>query len=47
VIEAVADKVGERIGDLLDEALVEFGVLALGLELDLLVELARDVAGSD
>lgn len=44
VIEAVAHKVRQRIDDPFDEALVELGRLAERDELDLLAELAREIA---
>ena len=44
VIERVADDVHQRIGELLDHHLVELRVLAAQHELDLFVQLARDLA---
>ena len=41
VVAAVAHQVGQRVGDLLDQALVELGGLALRHQLDLLAELGR------
>jgi len=44
VVDGVAHQVHERVADLLDHGLVELGVGAADDELDLLAELARDVA---
>src|SRR3954449_10962371 len=44
VVERVADEVDERVAERLDDRAVELGVLADELELDVLVELARQVA---
>ena len=43
VVDRVAHQVRQRIGDLLDDRLVELGVLAVDDELDVLAELARHV----
>ncbi len=43
MVAAVAHQVGQRVGDLLDQALVEFGRLAQRHELDLLAELGRQI----
>ncbi len=43
VIERIAHQVHQRIADLLEHRLVEFGALAEQLEFDLLAELAREV----
>ena len=44
VVERVADEVHERVAERVDDGAVELGVLADELELDLLVELGREVA---
>src|SRR5579862_7190081 len=44
MVDAVAHEVNERIADLLEDGLVEFGVLAGDLELDLLAESLRQIA---
>src|SRR6185312_11526885 len=44
VIDAVADQVHQRIADLLEHGLVELGLLARELELDLLAEALSEVA---
>src|SRR3954466_671910 len=44
VVERVADEVDERVAERLDDRAVELGVLADELELDVLGELARQVA---
>ncbi len=44
VVERVAHSVGERIFDGLEEALVEFGLLAFKLEIDAAAERLREVA---
>ena len=44
MVEAVANQMGERIGNLFYQALVELGAFAHGLEFDLLFELAGEVA---
>ena len=44
VVERVAHEVHERIADRVDDGAVELGVLADELELDVLAELAREVA---
>ena len=41
VVDRVADQVDQRVGDLLDDALVDLGRLAAGLEHDLLAEAQR------
>ena len=43
VVERVAHEMHQRIADLLEHGLVELGVLAAQLQLDLLAELARQV----
>ena len=43
MVGGVADDVDQRIGKPLDHRLVELGLLALGDQLDLLVEIARQV----
>ncbi len=44
VVGRVADHVGQRIGKLLDDRLVDLGVLADGLEADLLAGLGGELA---
>ena len=44
MIHRVADQVNQRLGDLLDDFLVELGLAAANLELDFLAEGARQVA---
>ena len=44
MVERVAHEVHERVADRVDDGAVELGVLADELELDLLAELAREVA---
>ena len=44
VVQAVAHQVRQRIDDALDQALVQFGGAAVGLQFDLLAHLAGDVA---
>ncbi len=43
VVDGVADDMDERVGELLDHGLVELGLLAGGLELDRLAELAAEI----
>ncbi len=44
VIDTVADEVDERIADLFEHGLVEFGLLSGELELDLLAQALREIA---
>src|SRR5690606_13119249 len=44
VVQAVAYQMGQRVDDALDQALVQFGGAAKGLQLDLLAHLVGDVA---
>ena len=44
MIQAIAYQMVEGIGNFFDESLVEFGTLTDGLQLDLLVQLAREIA---
>ena len=43
VIDGVADEMDQRIGEPLDHGLVEFGLLAVRDEFDLLAEIARQI----
>jgi hypothetical protein len=43
MVDRVADEMHERIGEPLDEGLVEFGVLARGHEFDRFAEIARKI----
>ncbi len=44
VVDGVADQMRERLGDLVDDPLVDLGLAAANGELDFLVERAREVA---